>query len=562
MKRDEFLSAIAALTGGTLLSGCEKRSLGMFAVGAASSWRSYEVYDPTVDIYTVTSNQSHDATISWFQDRWFALWDDGTEAAGQRIRQSTSFDLSTWTTPIEVFTTSAGSVNPVTALASEQHYQPALVIVDGELMCFWSDSSSCYLSKLSVSTGLWTNSKLYGISGAIYSLPNFDGYDWSVFPSNGGIVLDSGRILVPITLQRRDGTPFMERTKRDSVIYSDDNGVTWSYSEGTKLTEASQWEATVWEPSVGVVNMFARNNRTGVPLIPKQNLKFSSSADEGETWVVPQVLVPIETAMSRMHVVNLGERNAMAHNDWALTNTNHAVNRRNLSLFFNRGNGFNFTPAVNFAADDVVNLTDYPQIGIHGNTIAVIYTWQALSGMTSRQTKVAKITPLPDPNTFYIYPRKPRGLVEQDTVDSKDVLRFHNDSSSAGLDLETNDADIHEVTIELCIKIESGTKQTLLAMDEPSVKLIAQDGDIIVKKWQGGTQELVCGTYSGWTDISVVTGGGITNVSINGGAYTTIALSPVGPMRAFLGENFYSGITEKPGAAFVVDIDSIRTKVE
>ncbi len=546
------------------MPGCEKRTLRMFAAGSKSVWRNYVVYNPTVDIYTVTANQSHDATIVWFQDRWIALWDDGTEAAGQRIWQSTSFDLATWTTPIAVFTTSAGSSNPVTAAPSEQHYQPSLVIVDGELQCLWMVLNTCYLSRLTSSTGLWQNHKLYGPTGtgAQYDLPFFDGYAWSVFAGNNGLVLDSGRVVVPVTLRRMDGLPFFNRFKLDSVIYSDDNGATWAHSEGTKINDTNQWEATVWEPRPGILNMVARNNRQGVPLNPKQNLKFSVSIDGGEHWTVPQVFVPIETSMSRMHALTRGDRNMLAHNDWAVTDTNIRTNRRNLTLFFNRGNGFNFTPGVNFAASDVVNVSDYPQIGLKDDTAAVIYTWEASNNPATRQTKVAKIHPLPQDNVYYIFPRTPRGHVEPATVDSRNVLRFHDDYSSAGLDLDANNADTDEITIRLSFKVESGNRQTILSTDEPSVKVIAVNGDVILKKWLGGAVEISCGTYSGWTDLEFVTGGGTTKLSVNGGAFTSIPLSPVGPIRAFLGENTYSGITAKPGSAFVIDSSSVETRVD
>ena len=69
----------------------------------------------------------------------------------------------------------------------------------------------------------------------------------------------------------------------------------------------------------------------------------------------------------------------------------NARDRHPLSLYFNRGGGFEFEAGTAFTGDEVV--THYPQMWREGNKLLVSYTrGVGLSGI-----KVAHIEPLPDP---------------------------------------------------------------------------------------------------------------------------------------------------------------------
>ena len=523
-----------------------------------SDWRSYQMYFPKLETYTVTPKVSHDASIVWFKDRWIAMYDDGNEQEGQRIRQSFSFDLVSWSEPTQPFvSTSDNEIDQ-----SRAQYQPSLVIADGVLLCVWQDSPNSYISRLESPAGIWTTKKLYGTANAQYPLPSFEGKSWTVFAGNNGLILQNGRIMVPVTMVEYAPTVLhADRAKRDGVIFSDDRGITWSYSSAGTINETGAWEATIWEPETGIINMVSRYNRSGEDVIikPTENMKFTSSTDNGKTWL-PQVLVPIETSMSRMHAVNKGKRNMLAANDWAVQTQSTVVNRKNMTLFFSRGNGYNFSPAVNFDAN-VVNTTSYPQIAIKDNYAVVIYTRSSYtSTWNERQTIVTKISPLPDDDQYYIFPRENRGQIKMGYIDNKDVIYFYNDYSSASIDLDANTATTDKIHLSFDFKVSNG-KHTILSLDYPNIRLIAENGMVKLQKSDSG-EEIECGTYNDWTNIELVTGKGITSVRVNGGTEKKLNAAPLGPIRAFFGQNYYQGLLEKPDTHFFIDLKSIKSKVE
>src|SRR5690606_4691190 len=163
---------------------------------------------------------------------------------------------------------------------------------------------------------------------------------------------------------------------------------------------------------------------------------------------------------------NRGERNILAANDWAVAGKNIVRNRKNMTLFLNRGNGNNFSPAVNFDSN-VVNTTSYPQIDVKDNYAAIIYTKASYSSyMGSRQTIVTKVSPLPEDDRYYLFPRKNRGQIKMRKVDDRDAVQFYHDYSSAALDLDANDASKDVVHISFDVKVNNGN-HTILSLDYP-----------------------------------------------------------------------------------------------
>ncbi len=209
--------------------------------------------------------------------------------------------------------------------------------------------------------------------------------------------------------------------KRNAVIYTDDLGETWRLSKGCVTPGFSwiQWEPTVWEQTDGSVMMFARNNTNrnlghGNPT-SGQFLLWSISRDQGETWA-PHRYVPLESVCSRMHVAPLdgrgvwnparpdddftGRRYVMVHNDAPGGEYSWADARTNLALFFTRGGGFDFVAGNNLSAHQP--RVCYPQMWRRSDTLAVSYT---TSEPDARSIYVALVSPLPEPDRHYLFPR-------------------------------------------------------------------------------------------------------------------------------------------------------------
>ncbi|MEI8205682.1 MAG: sialidase family protein [Kiritimatiellales bacterium] len=416
---------------------------------AAPRWNSYQVYQPVVTRSTVIDpNQSdlkynHCSTIAFFNNRWFCLWNANTEYAesqpGQTIYMSTSPDGKEWSAPESAFKSHDRSVNPIPCKMVQ--WQPALIVHENELWCFWGQWSrdefyGAYFSRLNAADGRWTNRRLLwdGSPDA-----GFDGKKWRIFPSQNPVRLSSGRYLAPVVLIGPEMTnapvkSWWSNEKRASVLYSDDAGATWHYSEGTSLPERlwTSWEPTVWEKPDGKVAMFCRNNdqrkkSQGGP-DGAEVLLYAESSDGGITWG-PLEYVPIQTVVSRMHVIRQNqnwakrpaadERFIMVHNAWPNQNPLFVRDRNAISLFSNRGGGQNFVTGPNISGSQTV--VSYPHMAVHSNDLFVSYT----RGTGNAAIFVTRVSPLPDPDQFYLFPRTLPYPAAAAPECSETAVRFH-----------------------------------------------------------------------------------------------------------------------------------------
>lgn len=439
-----------------LLCGFLALSVTSPLLAASDDWRTYEVYQPSItrhaviDARTHTHKYNHCSTIAWFQDRWICIWGSHIpqieHAPGQRIVFSTSGDGRTWT-PIErLFSNAAHCENPVAYPEGKGHqWQPNLGVVDGELWVLWNQGGSgrdillddgtrtqdlrgLYFSRLKSFDGKWVNRRIEW-DGEIW--PTIEGQQYYVNTTQNLYRLRSGRVLAPVTLRAtkaraadasKNVSQWWAVEKRNSVIYTDDLGETWHLSPGCVTPGFTwiQWEPTVWEQPDGSVMMFSRNNTNrnlghGNPT-SGQFLLRSISRDQGETWT-PQQYVPMESVCSRMHVAPLdgrgvwnpaepgddfaGRRYVMVHNDAPGGEFSWADARNNLALFFTRGHGFDFVAGNGFSAHQPRSC--YPQTWRYDDTLAVSYT---TSLRDARSIYVALISPLPERDRYYLFPRR------------------------------------------------------------------------------------------------------------------------------------------------------------
>jgi hypothetical protein len=540
---------------------------------AEVQWRSgYEIYLPTVTVQRVFTGQSHDASIVYFDGKWFALWDSGTEQEGQVIWQSTSTDLVTWSPPIQAFSSPEGSVEPIIASTSTKlQWQPSLVVVGNELWCLWyATIKGLYFSKLLSSGDKWSSQLILARNGI-----TIDNKKWSPFVTNNGIQTNSGTVVFPITLMReQENKTFFNLEKRDSIVYTND-GIDWVVSPGVSYgpTGSQCWEAAIWEPNPGQLNLISRNNREGSlanPLIPQENLKFSmTSLSNSDAWV-PETFVPVEAAMSRPHVMHKGNRNFLAQNDSHISHHTQA-NRKNLSLFFNRGKGYDFVagltlfPETNFTTAPYP-LIDYPQMAIWGDKGVVSFSQKPDNSLRSDtwSINVAVVDPLPADNTRYLFPRSARGKIEQDTTGGHHWVRFFNNYSSAGIDIDENDVSSDNVLLRFKFKPETFHRQIIASFGYPAVALASENGRLFIGKTEEPSTFIDCGPIetNEFTEIDFESGLGKTSVKVNGGpTLYTINYSPGEGRAMYFGLSFYGGASETPGAQFVVDLNSVKTAV-
>jgi hypothetical protein len=169
--------------------------------------------------------------------------------------------------------------------------------------------------------------------------------------------------------------------------------------------------------------MFARNNvipplEPGATIRPAEALTWSFSRDGGATWT-PHAFVPLETVVSRMHLLRQpdSDRILMLHNDWPAGR--FCADRRNLALFVNRGGGIDFTAGIGLTERE--HEVAYPQMDIHDNALLFTYS----QGFYSlRNIRAVRVSPLPDPDQLLPLPaREPAAAAALRVMNGALVLR-------------------------------------------------------------------------------------------------------------------------------------------
>lgn len=388
----------------------------------SSAWTGYSVYQPEIipgvvvdtDNNTPNLRYNHCASTAFYSNQWYTVWNANTVEAegqyGQLIYLSTSTDFTNWTTPEVVFSSSNTCINPLSPddLGTMMQWQPNLQTVGSELWCTWSENGAdfdrrgTFFSRLTSPAGKWENHEilLTGEDDVARVYPLFDGIYWRCFPTQNPTVLSSGRVLAPVTMRERYGA-FDTAQKRDAVIYTDDNGASWTVSELIELPAAptAQWEPSVYELTNGTVAMVSRRiDKTEIEA--DEVLLYATSSDSGETWSDHEV-ISLETLSSRMHVLDTGGRFSMLYNDHRNGDTSRSknVDRYNLSLFTSMtGTGTDWIPGISLTHN--LYGVAYPQMYEKDNALYVV-----TSQGNSRSIHSFVIDEKPGPALHYIHPR-------------------------------------------------------------------------------------------------------------------------------------------------------------
>ena len=155
----------------------------------------------------------------------------------------------------------------------------------------------------------------------------------------------------------------------------------------------------------------------------------------------------------------------------------------------------------------------------------------------------------------------PRGGSGVVTIEGRRVLRLR-DHASAGVDLDENHRDRGDrVRLRFRFQIERGDEHTLCTVGDfnQPARVIARTGRVFLC---AGQAEKRCGVVrpEGWTAVSVETWRGRTRASIDKGRYMEVQHRPEATW-VYLGEGFPK-YHDFPGTRLLIDVDSVRTRVD
>lgn len=495
-----------------------------------SATQSYDAYAPAITRGSVVAGASstwkynHDASLEYFGDRWFCLWNANTSGIEstppQYILQATSEDFETWSAPAVAFSDAITSSNPVTVLPSGAQWQPGTGVIGDELWALWFQSGTngdTYFSVLTDPDGQWTNTALgllpYTHAGVTY----VDG-----FITGDLVQLESGRVLAPIVLQSNTTTSlpagltangFYERLKLAGVLYTDDGGVTWSIG-GLITPAAKPW--CVWEPCIsiqadGAVRLFVRSLDTTAS--SDQQMLTALSFDEGLSFTA---LNPVraDTPSSRATVVN---RDLKAVPSLMVMNDNQKVStvvstadRRNLAVWVGLG-GNDYVPGVGLSSDALDNGPCYPSARVRDGKLYTVFScYEGSLGYTT-DIKTAVVDPAPGYGA---------------------VMPRSNASRLASPEFITNPY--------LAFRYATGmTMKTVATMASASASEFSF-GAILSNTRAGGVAVLDCRTLTVADGLLVKVGPNVVVGTINGATYTEYNTGLAVPTN---GDEFYLGVS-------------------
>ena len=420
---------------------------------SVSAERSYDFYQPQVKQVTIHEGKvaeghyayNHMASVEWFDGRFHAVWGGHAEThkegvPGQLDLWATSPDFETWSAPQPIAHTGLG------ALARDPQcvqWQPNLLnFHDRQLWCVWSFNSKdpqldgLWLSTLDTDATAWKHRRLQ-------RRQEVKGLSCSLFASQNPVLLASGRVLAPVTLNYRDpkhdaggGHNATNLVRRwNACLYTDDDGITWHCSTPLSAIDdpEGQWEPFFYEQADGHIRAYMRNFTKAIP--PSSQWRFTAvgtGSQKGTPVLFPDdpVLSFMETANCRPQVFRLpGGRYCLLQHD-AFVNHRDYQTRVNVALHFSRTGADDFVAAYPVSRPGAVSA--YPQGVAHGGNLYLAYT--VGPGDQPRGIEGAIVSPAPEPDRFYVWSRSKELVRMQESRDAdgkKIVSRANPDARSA-----------------------------------------------------------------------------------------------------------------------------------
>lgn len=525
--------------------------------------RSYEVYQPTVtktfvvDPATSPLQYNHDSSIEYYRGKFYCAWNANTikweGRDGQLNYISTSTDGLNWSDPVAFL-----------SVGNDIQWQPNLFNYqnDSQLWCVWTErSGKIWFSVLEDPAGSWF-SRLVG--GPV----NIGGTSYNPFATQEALVLDSGRVIFPMTFSEQ-GKDFWESKKYCGHFYTDSGGMYWGYDPTTlvanPISETDIWESMLVEQYDGKVRFFARNldkfaqqDQTFITALGDSNgLNFSAGSFSS-----------IRTVSSRMWVTTAGSRRLMIQHDSAIGD--FVTDRINAALFVSRSGMDDFAAGVPIIDDEPA--VAYPQAVIHDDKLYVCYS----QGDVPRGIKVAVVDPVPADNVYYIHPRSEnRALTDNDPAqiearvetfqksNGRTMLRFYG-NGSAGLDIDVVEPEKDSLTLLLPVFIESHSSSSPLKL------LCIGDGQVVLGYDNTSPDRYEIMIDGTWHDAGpfVKNKWNFIRVTVSAGAVSTEnrneQLTHAGPGgfngRVYIGDGYPEYFLDNM-SRFIVDVGSLRSAV-
>ena len=414
---------------------------------------SYDVYQPQMKHVTIHEGKlveghyayNHMVSVEWFDGRFHAVWGGHAEThkegiPGQLDLWATSPDFTTWSAPQPLAHTGPGALDRDPLCVQ---WQPNLLAFKNrQLWCVWSFNSKepqldgLWLSTLDKGADAWKHRR-------IQRRQEVNGLSCSIFASQNPVLLKSGRVLAPVTLNYLDpkhdaggGHAAGNLVRRwNACLYTDDDGATWRCSTALSAIDDAegQWEPFFYEQTDGRIRAYMRNFTKVIP--PGTQWRFTAvgtGSQKGEAVLFPSdpVLSFMETANCRPQVFSLpGGRYCLLQQD-AFVNHRDYQTRVNVALHFSRSGADDFVAACPASRPGVISA--YPQGVAHGGNLYLAYT--VGPGDQPRSIEGAIISPEPAADRHYIWPRSKellRLLESRDTDGNKIVSRANPDARTA-----------------------------------------------------------------------------------------------------------------------------------
>ena len=537
----------------------------------------YELYQPSITYSMICEGVTpplygryqHCAAIAHFDGKFFVVWQSNPTvhiewARGRKIYFSTSTDFETWSAPQLV----------APDLPHLGGTQPMLLSArDGELWCIWLCSArdrevhGLWLSTRASASGKWTHRR-------IFSEERLD-HQYSLYPQSSPAVLSSGRIIAPFIARVGES-----RVPAGVFLYTDDDGATWQMSNWIRWPVNERnlglWEICGSEQQDGAIRVFGRDltwNRAkpgsllltaiGTGVAKGSPLRFGGEVE----------CAGVQACQNRPQVFGLrGARSCLLFPDAFVDQSERQLPYWQASMYFSRSgrNDYVAGPAL---VPRGVHCT-YPQAIEHDGSIYIACTgeypddWRNIVGI--------KVTPSPDPDRFYLWPRR-RQLgpytwsepPEPAEVDGRRCVRFRG-SGTAGVDIMPLDlAEGRRLDLRLDVKV--------LAASAENQSVLLSFGDMTPIRVGGPSLaegKLSISTGTEWREAADFALDTWHRLSVEfAGAHVIIRVDDQAPRsfdaragernpRVYLGEGVIVGDFEpSPGFEFAIDLASLRTTV-
>jgi len=482
-------------------------------------------------------------------------------------------------------------------------WQPNLLnLQDRQLWCVWTfnsknpDLDGLWLSTLDKGASEWRHRR-------IQRRQEVTGLSCSLFASQNPVLLASGRVLAPVTLNYRDpkhdaggGHAATELVRRwNACLYTDDDGATWRCSAPLSAIDdpEGQWEPIFYEQADGRIRAYTRNFTKAIP--PGNQWRFTTvgtGSQKGAPLIFPDdpVLSFMETANCRPQVFRLpGGRFCLLQQDAAVNHRDYQT-RVNVALHFSRSGADDFVAATPISQPSVISA--YPQGVSHGGSLYLAYT--VGPGDQPRSIEGAIVSPAPAPDRYYVWPRAKElvriqesrdangkkvvsraspdartSLPDRKTADGRDAIRFAG-RASAGVDLDPLDfAAGGSLTLRFDAKVLRLQTKGMLVLcslgDRIPIRLgmPANRPGKLYAYTRGQWQPVADFPSNAWHAVALTVRGADFSVSVNGESAQRFPNPLVNPTpRLYLGDGFeVDYLNSNAGSEFLIDLASLHTSV-